>query len=232
MGFVRDQSGDQRFSVSAWTCLCGWWLVEKITTTAMHFEGFRLDSSIDTDRWYAILRSFSVEPKEAPLEALRQALVARKDALYDITPKEMEDLTCAVFSDFFHCEVIGCGRSGDGGVDAFMTLCDESFAFQVKRRVRPGKTEPVGEIREFLGAMVLGQYKGGLFVTTADKFSKPAMEAASRAVELGKVKRFELFDKERFVDIINSTSMRRGNSPSGEPREPWQVVFRNQLSDR
>ncbi|MBL0107096.1 MAG: restriction endonuclease [Ignavibacteria bacterium] len=53
------------------------------------------------------------------------------------------------------------------------------MAVQVKRREKIDKTESVSTIRDFLGAILLGDYPKGIVVSTADKFTKPAQKSSS-----------------------------------------------------
>jgi hypothetical protein len=96
------------------------------------------------------------------------------------------------------------GRSGDGGIDLILVLSDAPLAVQVKRRTKPGSVESVEAVRLFLAAMQIRGVTGGLFVTTADHFSRQAHNVAAQAVTLGLVSRFDLIDRHKFFTMIGA----------------------------
>lgn len=102
----------------------------------------------------------------------------------------------------------------------YFVNADEPVAVQVKRRECTNASEPISEIREFLGAMLLSGFRSGIFVSTALRFTHLAKVAASKSVEIGLTDRFDLVDADQFVALLKLTY-------KGE-REPWlDYIFSN-----
>jgi len=142
----------------------------------------------------------------------------------------METLVQSVLSDFYPgCEVYRCGSVADGGIDLLLVLSDEPIAVQVKRRTNSDSVEPVSSIRDFLGACQLQEYDSALYVTTADHYStgqRGAQAAAAKAVELGKMKRFDLIDRDKFFGMLNAVNGANGEAPAWSEHMPWSFQHR------
>lgn len=61
-------------------------------------------------------------------------------------------------------------------------------------------------MRELLGACLLRGYSGGLYVSTAEHFSRSAVKVAETAVRRGLVEKFERIDRRRFFEMLPSVS--------------------------
>lgn len=154
---------------------------------------------------------------EVPLRAIRRALQSRPDVLHQIHHRKMEELVASVMSEFFvNAEVTVCGKSHDGGIDVILVMANTSIAIQVKRRTRPDCVEPVAPIREFLGACLLRGFKQCLYVTSAQHFSRMAIQEAEQAVAMQLVQRFELIEKERLLALLKSVQSRSGSMTQRE----------------
>ena len=110
------------------------------------------------------------------------------------------------------------GKSSDGGIDVIVLDSDEPMLVQVKRRTKKGSTEAVKEIRDLIGASVIESRRRLMFVTTADKFSRDAIEARNTVIENGAVEEFELIDFEKFAGLLQLNRE--------EKRPPWSDVIR------
>lgn len=192
------------------SCPCGWWEIERLGVLGPDI-GYDSESYswAHANKWYrhGVLRSFSIEDHDVPIIALRQALSRYSHLVHSIHSRKMEELVASVMSDFFGgCEVDLCGKTGDGGIDLLMIVCETPKAVQVKRRTNAESVEGVSSIREFLAAMQLRGITQGVYVTTADHFSRPAKKTASRAVTLDLVTSFELLDRHRFFDMLRATA--------------------------
>jgi hypothetical protein len=157
-----------------------------------------------TRRTVGVLRRFDIDSIQAPVEALKRHLQAHPDDVFNVHATKMEALVTALFRDYIpDCSAYHCGRSGDGGFDVFGIECDNPFIVQVKRRMTPDATEGVASIREFLGAMLLSHVPVGYFVSTANRFTRGAKEAAVMAVTSGIVSKIELIDHDRLFSILD-----------------------------
>lgn len=195
-----DSASSRYYAVEVRQCSCGWWDMRHTESTG----------SSSTDGWtewpslkHGILKRFDVSRIDLPLELLRTALVNRADIIDHVHSRVMEELVAAVLSDFYPgCEVHHCGRSHDGGIDLLLALSDVPVAVQVKRRLRRDRGESVTAVREFLGAMQVEGLSRGIYVTTADHFSREARSAAARVVQRGAVCGLDLIDRSSFFSML------------------------------
>ncbi len=189
-----------------YSCACGWWDIA-------YDEWTGHDSVDPVLEWrtaiHGILKRYDVSSLEVPMDVLRRDVARKAMLLHDLHPTKMEQLVGSVLSDFYPgCKVHHIGRSHDGGIDLVMVQSDTPVAIQVRRRESPAHTEPVSAVREFLGAVLLSGSDAGIYVTTADHFSRPAIDAVGTALAKKLVRRFELCDKDSFVSMIQTTAGR------------------------
>jgi len=211
----HDPCLDQYYYLHVWICpTCGWW--------DMHYAENSGHDSIDPSMgseslFHGVLRTFRVSDLKVPVDVLRRALESNPNILFHIHHRKMEELVESIFSDFYpNCDVAVCGKSGDGGIDLILVRSDTPIAIQVKRRTSPTSVERVQVVREFLGACLLGEFRHGIFVSTADHFTNGktgAKAAARRAKEHKLVHELELIDRGQFLDITRAAS--------AKPIEPW-----------
>lgn len=175
---------------------CGWWYYTYDESIYVGEGGF-IQSG--TYLW-GLLRKYSEKSKDVPLAALRVELKKRPHLIYNLHPRKFEELVGSVFKDFYKCEVKHVGKTSDGGIDLILIRSDSDTIIQVKRREKPNSTEGVSVIRELLGTMQLSEKRNGIFVTSAKKFSGPAIKASEKANKLNLVDQLELIDFKKFVD--------------------------------
>ncbi len=167
---------------------CGWWMVSK--------DIFLITRNQDWLAIYgsaALLRPFDLLDIRLPTAEVRQYLAAKYQDRNNVHPRHFEQVVASVFASCgFRAEATA--YSADGGVDVILSDCSgQTTAVQVKRR--KGAIE-VSQIRELLGAMVLGRHTKGIFVTTS-RFSAGAFQAASIATSQGLP--IELVDGQEFL---------------------------------
>lgn len=191
----------------AWQCACGWW------QTYIHaWDDETGRSTAGTRTRSAILRRYDPRAIDVPIDVLRREISKSPRAIYEINKRKMEELVGSVFSEHFACEVKFTGQSHDGGIDLYLVLGDTIALVQVKQREfgsRTHKAEPVQSIREFLGAALLNDGRNIIFVTTADHFSPPAMDAARQAVAVDLVSRFDLVNGKEFLHLLKLVQAER-----------------------
>ena len=183
-----------------WVCpQCGWWILNEGKG-----ETQPLEKGIRQIR-FGLLKSFKEQDINLPLSVLENELNKRKEILYHIHPSKFEQLVSSILSDFFNCDVEICGKTGDGGIDLIVVNKDKPIAVQVKRRTKPESVELVSEIREFLAAAMLSDFRSAIFVSTASRFSREAQKTAQKAQQKGLIQKFELFDMNKFLEIYKIT---------------------------
>lgn len=181
---------------------CGWW--ESLDEATLELgEGSWYKSQ--TYRRRSLLREFSVGGSETPIHLLHKHLAKHREAMYFISPSNLEHLVGRVFAEFMSCEAIHLGGPNDGGIDLVLVRGDRDFVVQVKRRADPNSAEAVSGIREFIGAMLLAGSSHGLFVTTAPRFSASATETAAAASSGKIVAEIELINGQKLFDVCGLT---------------------------
>lgn len=183
---------------------CGWW-------SAMGVDHGYLTTWLDI----AILKKFDLGSNDAPLREIRRVLT--RDWRYSkyISAQKAEDLVASVFKEHFDCEIhyITNGVfAPDGGIDFLLVTkgSSEYTAVQVKRR-RSDHAEPVSEIRAFLGAVALSNFNKGIYVTTAERFTRTVERAIKSGYE-------SLGRRELSIELVDGGRL-RGLCKLDEPDE-------------
>lgn len=189
-----------------WECeLCGWW--EYLFYSYMEGEqswGMKdWELSINS----ATLKKFDIGSNSIPIDTLQKYIQNNNDEIFQIHHKKMEELVGSVFKNHYNCDVHHVGKSSDGGRDLILIESDKPTIVQIKRRTTKDKTESVKEIRDLLGATLLSDSRNSIFVTTANHFSKQAIEAADTAVTKKIVDSFQLYDFDKFMNVLNLQKM-------------------------
>ncbi len=165
---------------------------------------------------FSVERTFDIGDKELPLAHLRTYVVSHPEVMTDIHSRKLEELIAAIFREHgFKAEMTAYSK--DGGVDVIVfEHGNRPVAVQVKRYRRDRKIR-VDEIHQFLGAMIVGGFVKGVFVTTS-AFTRGVHHLVlnARLRDLG----IELvaIDAEGLVDLFRSGSVQ----PSVEP---WDVAW-------
>lgn len=125
--------------------------------------------------------------------------------------KWVGDLLAAAYG----CEAVHVGRAGDGGVDILLfDSQDGPIAVQVKHRRSDGRAEGVAVVRELRGAMVLKGLERGIVVTTADRFSTAAKEAASSSPSHSTPQAIDLINARQLLDILRVVAVEAQEGPA------------------
>lgn len=199
-------------------CLnCGWWYYERNDYDYYCVPGHQI-------RDMASLREFDTNSFQVPIDALKFELLKRPSIVYGIHHKKFEELVADVLKDFLGVEISIVGRRGDGGIDLVYIEGDNPFAVQVKRRQHPEKVETVLPVREFLGAMIIEDFKYGSIVTTAHRFSNGAKNLKKKVEMKRIVNKFELIDAKRFFEMFRFNQKDRA-------KYPWELLFLDLLED-
>jgi hypothetical protein len=187
---------------------CGWWFCESGNVT--HADGV----FAFLNYYEGVLRKFSVDDYEVPLDLLRSHLSRSFADIRLIHPRKFEELCRDIFREHFHCDVRLTGYSNDGGIDLYVVESNSPFVVQLKRRSNI-KNEGVSAIREFLGTLVLNGVTKGLFVTTAPGYTAAAKEAAANPHLKGLGLKLELADYSTLEGMF---------IPRNADSKPWKQI--------
>ena len=146
--------------------------------------------SVSTTQWYhsSILNSFANSEKvnlENYLLGFSKNLLVSKNQISSHIFKS---------TDF---KVIVTGYTHDGGIDIILENGTEQIGVQVKRTKNKIEVE---QIRSFIGALVLGKYRKGIYVTTST-FRKGVVKTAQKLSQINKTS-IELINAEKFYDAL------------------------------
>lgn len=196
---------DFEVSVAPAICLnCGWWTVavteqdlEPTAHTLDHEDIFDDGSS----RWTfdqgaaGILRELDLTDIKQPLNDVRDYLTLRYEKRFELHPRVFEKTVASIFRDRgFNTRVTS--YSGDGGIDVILERSGETIGVQVKRYKNAISAE---QIRALAGALFIGGYTKGVFVTTS-RFQPGGNEVTTLAQARGMA--IELLDAPRFLEEL------------------------------
>ncbi len=192
---------------------CGWWHLHqncRLTT---------LDGRQSTSRWWelhhAILTEIDLQSPEIPIEQLRLHLQRHWRDRIHITAQQAEEVIAAVLKDFYGGEILRLtanANTPDGGIDLIVVSNGGLVkrAIQIKRRITRD-VEPISDVRNFVGAMILTGNKTGAFVTTASRFSKDASQLPKNANLTKHRLSLDLIDGERLLELLEHTNATTGS---------------------
>jgi restriction system protein len=144
----------------------------------------------------AQLREFNLTGTSEPIEEIRSYLAANYDARSKIHPRVFEETVASVFRGLGYDARV-TAYSGDDGIDVVLDGPDDQLiGIQVKRQAN---RVAVKAIRELAGALLIGGYTRGIFVTTSD-FQSGAQRTADLSALSGKP--IELLNAEKFFDAL------------------------------
>lgn len=109
------------------------------------------------------------------------------DSIKGVSPERFEVLVVELLSKMGYGTGQQVGRTGDGGIDGVISqdpLGFEKVYVQAKRLKRKSVSAP--QVRDFSGSLDQFGATKGVFITTADGFSKPAEQAAADAARNSK----------------------------------------------
>ena len=182
---------------------CGWWISEdRAVLPAMHWQHWAV-----TLASAPVLEDLALDDIELPLLHVRRYLMRKFEARASMHPRLFELTVASVFNDLGY-KAYATAYSNDGGVDVILE--DSSGArigVQVKRRRNAVEVE---QVRAFLGALVLGGYTRGVYVS-ASRFARGARDVAQRSSQT--VMPIELVDAGRFFDMLGYAQLRRRPGP-------------------
>ena len=207
------RGGENQATATLLVCAaCGWWLY-KYWYNVKHRSTGGKSSYNGSSNIYGVFEKYDVSSSDVPLHALRSYLGTHPTDMVLTNSVKFEQLIGDVFKDHWSdVEVVHVGKTADGGVDLMAVRNDViTCLVQVKRRTRLGGTEPVDTVRELNGVLLERGVPSGAVVTTAARFSKPAIKAAAgSAVSLARYN-VQLFAFDDVVSLMRARRPRTGH---------------------
>jgi restriction system protein len=201
---------------------CGWWTLQ--STRSVYTEnqvGGGYAAYTLTKGAGGVLKRLDLSDLSIPLAELRQYLLARYSDRFSLNPRLFEEIVGGVFADFGY-RVRVTSYSGDHGIDVAALEGDsgDTVGIQVKRYRGTIQAE---QVRSLAGALVLGGFTKGVFVTTSE-FSRGARSTAARFDGLGTP--IQLIDADRFLELLSVAQHNQGNVDPGDviPGDVWSAL--------
>lgn len=200
---TEANSEGQRYSVylEVLVCgLCGWWFVSRDSwDSSCGSVPDRAHRSVVASG--AALATFSEGPDADEIRLLETETgqhLARhgKSEAWPI----LEDVSAAILMQFGH-QVLGTGRSKDGGVDIIVDLAGHAGQAYVQVKHQKNKVQ-VGVLRELVGTMTRDGRTHGLIVTSS-KFTRGVYSENNLFAQRGLV--VELVDGQKFLSALHLT---------------------------
>lgn len=177
---------------------CGWWKgYHNIQTQASSHTGFWIECNIA----YATLKELDLINIDIPLSDLIDYLALSFKNVDVISPRKFELVVGDVFRNLGYHTVV-TNYSNDYGIDVILHD-PQSRLIGVQVKKYKNKIE-ASQIRELTGALMLGNYTKGIFVTTSD-FRKGAKTTASLSETKGIS--IELLNANEFYDALKLSQL-------------------------
>jgi restriction system protein len=182
---------------------CGWWVAEdRAVLPAKEWQLW-----VVTLASASALQELSLEDVELPLQEVRRYLMRRFESRTTMHPRLFELTVASVFDDLGY-KATATAYSNDGGIDVVLEgNSGERIGVQVKRQKNSIEVE---QIRAFLGALTLGGFSKGVFVSSS-RFSRGATCAAQQSTE--RVLPIELVNADRFFDMLGCAQLKSAPRP-------------------
>lgn len=155
---------------------------------------------------YPVLEEIDISSNSIVIDDLKLNLLKNWEDRKLISAGAAESLVQSILKEHLSCDVhtsTANVHDPDGGID--LHVCSKNgdiiSAVQVKRRISK-KTESVSEIRNFVGALEIEGIKKGIFVTTADRFTKTANKIPEKLKSINSRLELELIDGQRLFELL------------------------------
>lgn len=174
---------------------CGWWAFWR------QVRSLAYDRDSGRHRWSlygaaAQLKALDLCDLSHGIDEVRQFLVAKYDARFELHPRLFELTVASVFRDLGY-QAEATAYTADGGIDVILRHQNSSTTGIQIKRVR--SAIEVEQIRALAGALLLGGHTSGVYVTTS-RFRSGAVNAATRLRDMAMP--VELIDSERFLESL------------------------------
>lgn len=178
---------------------CGWWRILKNVSVFSESQLWDIFLGLT-----ASLKYFDLNDLNQPIEEVGKFLTAKYESRFSVNPKLFENLVADVYGSIGY-DVYVTGYSDDGGIDVVLGDGKTEIGVQVKRYKRKIEAE---HIRAFAGALILANFRKGIFVTTSS-YRAGAVAASKFFTE--KTLPIELIDADKFYDALKISMKPRIN---------------------
>lgn len=201
----KFEVGAKRLLAQPSICMqCGWWTVYRVHQGEIAETSGLAESYSGT---IGSLKEFDLKDISAPVDEIRKYLLAKKEAIFEVHPRILEQVVCGVFADL-GWKARATIYSGDDGVDVILEEpSGASVGVQVKRNKKNRKIE-AEQIRSLAGALLINGHTKGIFVTTSS-FRKGAHKTAKKFGSIGFP--IELVDAEGFLKALGISQVKSFN---------------------
>lgn len=158
--------------------------------------------------YYPVIDELDISTDSIALEDLKSNLLMRWDDRKLISSGKAESLVPSILKEHLSCDVFTATantNAADGGIDLHVCSKNGSVisAVQVKRRIKKD-SEPVSEVRDFVGAMVIEGFQKGYFVTTAQRFTSVAQRIPNQLKQINSRLELELIDGQKLFELLKT----------------------------
>ena len=162
-----------------------------------------------------LLKEYPVDSLDVPLRELRAYLKKHPNNVAYVNPTVFERLMRDCLRDKYDpCEVVHVGGTADRGIDLILVRLGEGARLvQVKRRSDLTSSEGVKVVRELNGVLFRDNIAKGMVITTASKFTKPALDETSIWTPTGEAYDMELLAYSDVVELFDVKPKL--------PHQPW-----------
>ncbi len=162
-----------------------------------------------------LLKEYSLDSLDAPLNELRAFLRKHPSDVAHVNPTVFERLMEDCLRDKYDsCEVFHVGGTADRRIDLILIKSNEGpRLIQVKRRSDLSSTEGVNVVRELNGVLFRDNVAKGMVITTASRFTKPAIDETTVWTQTGQTYDMKLLSYSDVVELFDVKPRR--------PHEPW-----------
>ena len=191
--------------------VCGWW-------KQVHSVVGGQDSSSIGFR-FGEAKYYDVDSIEVPIEDLRKYLEKHPKDIGSTNPRKFEHLMAAALKSAYPgSEVTHIGGTGDGGIDIKMiTMQNETYLVQVKRRENVSAKEGLKVVRELNGVLFREGVAKGMVITTASDYTPGARKEAT-SIKTPIQERYEV----KLLTFSDVVDMLRLSAP--DCHRPWEIT--------
>ncbi len=182
--------------------VCGWWTIRKCS-----MDSFSEYLSYSKRAATATLKNLDISDQSTPIEDVKSFLTAKYEARKIVDPRLFEETVASVFGQLgYNARVTA--KTKDGGIDVILDGPSNTIiGVQVKRSKN---FITVSQIRELVGALMLGGiYTEGIFVTTSD-YTSYAKDAAKKSTD--NILPVKLYDAENFLSALHASQRNKYQS--------------------